>query len=296
MDESHRFVYQCRMAHDLPFADLRLTTPPRFFYWNRDFHWAPPAMLDFDLWCIFEGRGEVLLRDQTYELVPGLCFVFRPGDRPQARHDPAHPLVAFYGHFDLLDARGRKVPASRVLLPPPAMHVRDLPWFHALARRCATAAQRGDSLGQRQSRLALEQMLAQVWEWWQTQPPQPADATIANIIREIQRLPGHQWKVAEMARQARLSRAQFTRRFKTLTGQAPKALVIQTRLELARQLILETSMSLSQIATDLGYQNLYFFSRQFKQHFAQPPSQLRTVNAPTATRSERGRTVPTVFE
>jgi len=51
--------------------------------------------------------------------------------------------------------------------------------------------------------------------------------------------------------------------------------VIQTRLELARQLILESGLSLMDIADELGYQDLYFFSRQFKQRYGQPPSTYR---------------------
>ena len=32
------------MVDDLPFAALRFTTPPRFFHWDRDFHWSPPPL------------------------------------------------------------------------------------------------------------------------------------------------------------------------------------------------------------------------------------------------------------
>jgi AraC-like DNA-binding protein len=262
------------MVRDLPFAAVRPTTPPRFFYWARDFSWAPPALPDFDLWCILEGRGEAKLRGRDHALAPGVCFVLRPGDAPVARHDPAHPLVAFYSHFDMLDRRGRRVAASGVRTPPPGMQVRDLPAFTGLARRCVDGFDRGDQLGHRQSRLALELMLAAVWEWWQ-RPPVPEDDAMARVAREIRRRPGEVWEVGGMAREAGLSRAQFTRRFTAHTGRSPKAFVIETRLEVARQLILETQMSLGEVAADLGYSDLFFFSRQFKQRYACPPSRLR---------------------
>jgi AraC family transcriptional regulator, arabinose operon regulatory protein len=260
------------MIHDLPFATLRFTSPPRFFYWERDFHWSPPPLPDFDLWCILEGRGAVQLRGHTHELVPGVCFVLKPGDQPEARHDPAHPLVAFYCHFEPLDPQGRRLLARRVPVPPPAWPMRDWHWFQMLARQCVTAYQRGDALGERQSQRALELLLAQIWEWWQSPPALPADDALVGLIHDIERKPGQLWTVAEMAHRVGLSRAQFTRRFWARTGQSPMTFVIQTRLELARQLIRETTMSLTDIAGELGYQDLYFFSRQFKQRFGRPPS------------------------
>ena len=263
------------MNIDLPFATVRFTSPPRFFYWERDFHWAPPPLSDFDLWCILEGQGTVQLRDHSHALLPGTCFVLRPGDQPEARHDPAHPLTAFYCHFEPLDSRGRRLPARRVALPPPALPARDLNWFQTLARQCVTAYQRGDALGERQSQLALELLLAQAWEWWQSPPALPADDALAGLMHAIERKPGQLWEVAEMARRIGLSRAQFTRRFQALTGRAPMTFVIQTRLALARQLIRETSMSLTEIAWELGYEDLFYFSRQFKQHFGRPPSTYR---------------------
>jgi len=259
---------------DLLFATVRPTTPARFFYWARDFSWSPPALPDFDLWCILEGRGEAKLGGQQFTLAPGICFVLRPGDAPVARHDPQHPLVAFYCHFDMLDSRGRRMAAARVQTPPPGLQVRDLPAFTALARRCVDGFADGDALGQRQSRLALELMLATVWDWWQ-RPAAPTDDAMAEIVGQIRRRPGELWEVTSMARDAGLSRAQFTRRFAAHTGRPPKAFVVETRLEVARQLILETEMSIGEVAEDLGYRDLFFFSRQFKQRYACSPSHLR---------------------
>jgi AraC-like DNA-binding protein len=262
------------MVRDLPFAAVRPTGLARVFYWARDFSWLPPALPDFDLWCILEGRGEASLGGRDYALVPGVNFVLRPGDRPVARHDPTHPLVAFYCHFDMLDKHGRRLPAARVQTPPPGMQVRDLSGFTAMAGRCVAGFDRNDPLGQRQGRLALELMLATLWDWWQ-QPLSTTDEAMARVVREIQRQPGKPWDVETMAGVARLSRSQFTRRFTSHTGRSPKAFVIETRLDVARQLIMETEMSLSDVAEDLGYSDLFFFSRQFKQLYASPPSQLR---------------------
>jgi AraC family transcriptional regulator, arabinose operon regulatory protein len=265
----------CAQCPDLPFADLRLTTPPQFFYWDRDYRWHPPPLPDYDLWCIMEGWGTVRLRGKEYALTPGSCFVLVPGDRPDARHDPDHPLVAFFCHFQMVDARGRRIPPKRVEVPPPALQARDMGLLTALAHRCVADYRRGDALGRRQGRVILEEMLLMVWEWTFFPEPHASDSRIGDIMRAVERKPGNVWAVAEMARMAHLSKSQFTRRFAILAGMPPMEFVIRARLNTARQLVRETDMKLAQIAAELGYSDVFFFSRQFKQRFGRPPSDFR---------------------
>jgi AraC-like DNA-binding protein len=42
-----------------------------------------------------------------------------------------------------------------------------------------------------------------------------------------------------------------------------------------RQLLIETDLTISQIADALGYRDVYFFSRQYKQVFGIPPTAVR---------------------
>jgi AraC-like DNA-binding protein len=199
-----------------------------------------------------------------------------PGDRPDARHDPDHPLVAFFCHFHMLDDRRRRVPPKRLgRVPPPALQVRDLGLLTTLAHRCVASHRRGDALGLRQSSVTLEDMLLLVWEWAFLPAPQECDSRISDIMHAVERRPGTVWSVVEMARTAHLSKSQFTRRFTLLAGIPPMEFVIRARLNTARQLVCETDMKLAQIAAELGYSDVYFFSRQFKQRFGCPPSDFR---------------------
>jgi AraC-like DNA-binding protein len=257
------------------FAGLAFTTPPQFFYWDRNYHWRPPPLPDFDLWCIMSGRGTVRLRNKVHELQPGSCFVLRPGDSPDAHHDPDYPLAAFFCHFSFLDRRGRRIrpPASR--LPPPAVQAHDIGMLASLARRCVAVFRRGDALGRRQSLVLLEDMLLLVYEWAFLPPPSAVDARIRDIMQAVECRPGQPWDIGTMSRDAHLSRSQFSRRFRELAGAPPIGFVIRARLNLARQLVVETNMKLAHIAAELGYSDVYFFSRQFKQRFGVPPSVLR---------------------
>jgi len=261
---------------DVPFSRVEFTGPPQWFAWDRAYRWAPPPLPDYDLWCIFDGRGQVSLRGGVYDLAPGLGFVLAPGDGPQARHDPEHPLLAFFCHFRMFDAQGRAVAVGPEGLPPPGFALRDPGRFRDLAWRCVTAHRRGHPLPVRQSRLVFEQMLALVWEWWLLPPPKPGDEEIARIVHRIEQRPGARWSVTGMARDAHLSAAQFTRRFRAYTGCPPLRYVARARMRVARQLVTESAMSLKEIAHELGFGDEHYFNRQFRRHFHGPPGALRT--------------------
>jgi transcriptional regulator GlxA family with amidase domain len=118
-------------------------------------------------------------------------------------------------------------------------------------------------------------MILHIWEEAYRPAPSPGDLALDELIRAIQMEPGRRWSVDELARRMHLSRAQFDRRFRAVTGLAPTRFMVQARLERARQLIQETNMTLGQIASALGYEDVYFFSRQYKRYMGSPPSTLR---------------------
>lgn len=160
-------------------------------------------------------------------------------------------------------------------LPPGGGIVHDTTAFSAMAHGCEACARRGDPLGARRSRLYVEQMLLQLWDEAFRPAPSPMDRQIHAIVSAIEEEPGARWCVDDLARRACLSRSQFTRRFRAATGMSPAQYVIRTRLERARQLIQETEMTLGQIAGALGYEDIPFFSRQYKRFLGHAPGALR---------------------
>jgi AraC-like DNA-binding protein len=70
---------------------------------------------------------------------------------------------------------------------------------------------------------------------------------------------------AEIAASVGMSEATLRRRFKRAMSTSPHAYVLQSRVAAARTLLSETDLPLKTIATRLGYENEYFFSRQFRE-------------------------------
>lgn len=255
--------------------EVRLNTRPTYWHCEPGWEWKSRPLLDHLLWYVMDGVGAMRLDGQVWKLRTGSCFVFRPSDCPHGTQDPNRRLVVFGMHFDVVDAHGQPLPQTRALLPPPGHVVRDTAFFAALAQRCDASFRRGDTVGALQSRLFLQAMVLHLWEEALHPAPSVVDLALDEIIRAIQLEPGKRWAVEALAQQAHLSRAQFVRRFRAITGLAPARFMIQTRLERARHLIQETTMTLGQIADALGYEDVAFFSRQYKRYMGHAPSLLR---------------------
>jgi AraC-like DNA-binding protein len=249
---------------------LRLLSPPTYWRCEPTWSWHSRPLQDFLLWCVLDGVGELSLAGRECVLRPGTCAVFAPGDAPVADHDPRRRLLVFGMHF----AVDTTEPAETIVPPGRWQPVTDRDLLTGLARRCDASYRRGDPLGRRQAELGLEQLLCLLWED-NLHPARRVDDTLAEIAEAIRQDPGRPWTVAELAARAALSRAQFTRRFLAYAGEPPIRYLTRARLDRARHLLTETSLSVAQVASALGYRDLGYFGRQYKRYAGHPPSHER---------------------
>lgn len=254
--------------------DVTINTSPTYWYCEPGWEWRARPLDDYLLWYVMDGIGVMRLGQQAWNLRAGSCFVFTPGAQPHGTQDPDHRLVVFGMHFDIVQV-GTATHDARQLVPPPGHIIRDTAFFALLAQRCQASWRHDDALGTMQSCHYLKSMLLHTWDEALHGPPSAVDTALHELMRAIQMKPGYRWKVDELARQVHLSRAQFERRFRAVAGCAPNQFIIRARLERARHLINETSMPLGQIAAVLGYDDVSFFSRQYKRVMGHAPSAQR---------------------
>ncbi len=81
----------------------------------------------------------------------------------------------------------------------------------------------------------------------------------------------------DLARELRLSAAQFHVVFKQALGVAPMEYVTRLRLRLAQELLLQTAESVTAVAARSGFQDPFHFSRQFRARCGVSPSGYRRV-------------------
>ncbi|XQW86556.1 helix-turn-helix domain-containing protein [Thalassotalea piscium] len=95
----------------------------------------------------------------------------------------------------------------------------------------------------------------------------PVDFIRLNYERELH--------IEELAEVSHLSVSALERRFKKYLNKTPKQFIREIRLEKARQLLIETTLPIAEIAFQCGYADHSYFSKHFKGMFEQLPSSIR---------------------
>jgi AraC family transcriptional regulator len=81
--------------------------------------------------------------------------------------------------------------------------------------------------------------------------------------------------VSDLSALIQRSEAHFSRCFRNTFGEAPHAFVVRRRLELATQCMLETAMTLSEIALRCGFADQAHLSKRFREATGQTPAAWR---------------------
>jgi AraC-like DNA-binding protein len=135
-------------------------------------------------------------------------------------------------------------------------------------------SQRSDSAGQRRAIHLLEGLLLELADTRE----QPIQA-VPWMDQALRILTDRPWTdvidYGPLAEQLGISQSTLRRKFQQAVGTSPHAYVLQCRTAEARRLLGETDLSIKQIADRLGYSDVYFFTRQFKQLSGVPPGTYR---------------------
>jgi AraC-like DNA-binding protein len=98
-----------------------------------------------------------------------------------------------------------------------------------------------------------------------------ADARLAHALRALHAAPERAWTVADLAREAALSRSTFFERFSRTVGVAPMAYLLTWRMALAQDLLRRGAGSVAEVAERVGYSSASTFTVAFARHVGQPP-------------------------
>jgi AraC family transcriptional regulator of arabinose operon len=245
-------------------GQIRLTTRIGIVRCEPVWELKPYTLVDHLLWCVLDGVGAASISGRSIALGPGTCLLLPPGTALSATHDPKRRLRVLYLHADFLDEAGQTLTARTFAGPPIPTVVNDLELFAPLARNLVECAATKTPAAEMQRDLVLKILLLKLHEA-ASAPVTRSDATkLAAALQAVRESPGQAWDVPHIAAAAGLSVSQAARRIRALTGLSPRDYVIRARVERARRLMTESNFTLEQIASTLGYADVYFFHRQFK--------------------------------
>ncbi|MFP2906511.1 AraC family transcriptional regulator [Pyxidicoccus sp. 3LFB2] len=112
-----------------------------------------------------------------------------------------------------------------------------------------------------------------------------ADPQIGKALSLIHERPAAPWTVESLASAVALSRSGFAARFTALVGKPPLEYLARWRMTKAAQLLRESELPLSELATAVGYQSEASFNRAFKRWEGSAPGTYRREHRRGAARS-----------
>jgi AraC-like DNA-binding protein len=109
-----------------------------------------------------------------------------------------------------------------------------------------------------------------------------ADERLAVAIRRMHERPTKPWTVAQLAKEAALSRSTFFERFSRAVGVAPMEYLLGWRMALAKDILRRGEVTVAEVAERVGYSSASTFSVAFTRHVGLPPKHYARKQAESA--------------
>ena len=106
-------------------------------------------------------------------------------------------------------------------------------------------------------------------------PPSMEDALIRRAIQVFSERYAENLTMPEVANLVGLSEAQFTRRFRSVTGDSPRRYLERVRMRRAEALLALTHRSIQSISSSVGFESPFYFSLRFRKNTGMSPTEFR---------------------
>ena len=238
------------------------------------------------LWCVLRGSVEVNDGETSFRVPPRHFLALPAGTTVRAVGRPGADWAALALPPAAVATALRAVALRRG--PGPLLFPTVLPMDRALLRALVAVLRQAD----RDTRPTLDILLGGV-----LLAAREAQAPVLPwVARASGRSEGHRRQTVQrllsarnrilnapfddndldiLAAAARYSKSHFLRSFRDVFGCTPHELLIQARMDLAKDLIANSDLAISEIAASVGYESRFAFARSFKKRVGQTATRFR---------------------
>jgi AraC-like DNA-binding protein len=237
----------------------------------------PYHVLEF----VESGRGSVALDHRCYDLRAGSMFAYAPNTHCVIRTDPADPLRKYFLAF-----RGRGVATTFAQTGVPVGTARQLATPAEVGNVCAEIVREAQKPGSFAAPIC-ENLTGLLWlkirealaRRTEHEPAREAylrckariDADVENVLT-----------LKDVARSVGVDASTVCRWFRRFQGISPYQYLLQRKMNLAAQFLIENGGMVKEAALQVGFEDPYHFSRVFKAVHGVPPSALWARRAASA--------------
>lgn len=228
------------------------------------------------IYCI-DGKGSITLKKETYTIQAGDCFLLPRKWAHEYAADESDPWTIYWAHFQgtsadsIVQTAIREWKENKISLPHSPERI-------LLFERIYEQLQRG----YREENLVWSNM--NFWSFLSSciyptitnpgkvkQQHDAIDLAIDFMNKHLHQM----LTLQQMAQSVNLSQSHFSYLFKTNTGFSPIEYFNHLKVQKACQYLLFTQLRIKEVATSVGMEDPYYFSRMFTRVMGLSPNQYR---------------------
>lgn len=252
------------------------------------------------------GIAHVVIKDKEYIMNPGTLILIKPDVPHSFWKNPKAPGEQFWVHFDFTYRKdvydmdnfmnannsilfNERLPLAEFIREdtvfengftfPEFIEIENFEEMDLLFRKLVTCFEGHSILWQLDCKVTLLQILSLILLQLNNEKSYFSDTcenTVANtILRYIYRNYFRKISIKELSTIVRLSEDYVGKIFKKQTGCTISKALTQVRIQKAKELLLQTDLSLKNIAEMVGFSDAFYLSKSIKSELKQSPSQIR---------------------
>ncbi|HWL54457.1 MAG TPA: helix-turn-helix transcriptional regulator [Chthoniobacteraceae bacterium] len=256
--------------------------------------WFERTITSFDLWIVSDGYGKVRMRDgRIFEMKRGSIFHLHPGLVQGAWQQRGREKVSmFWFHHELWKGETR-LTREEIREMPIWYETLNPAFYETVARKLLALLNFRLSFTPRETEqrraeasILLQSLLMDLEHHAALDGDQerlstsPYRLMVHRLVSRVYQSPELFHRPADLAREAGYSKNHLARVFRQVLGKSPTEVILDARIQKAKDLLslAHLSLSMGKIAELCGYQNVFYFSNQFRQRTGLSPSGFKRAN------------------
>ena len=226
----------------------------------------PRKIKNHELVFIISGEGNIMIDGKNYKCKKNDLIYFYP-DKLHSLSVSKPPHMIFYAfHFET--GFNEKLPI------PDISNIENHYKLSEYFRQLYKTSVKKDYMYKWQLSIFAQNILYEIF-WQSNANIAPMNLVRINKVLEyIHKNSCEKFSIEDLTKAAEMKKSYFIKMFKTVTGKSPIKYINDLKLEHARDLLLNTDMSVKKIALKCGFEDEFYFSRIFKRHYGVSPSKI----------------------
>lgn len=98
-----------------------------------------------------------------------------------------------------------------------------------------------------------------------------------KLLVDIMETPSVPWTLEKCAKHVNMSRANFSRKFKDVSGNSPMQILVAVRMQIAAQILARENTTVAIVAEMVGYSNVSSFHKAFFRYYDLTPNHYKKI-------------------